>query len=546
MATGPTGGDDRANRPDGPVVGRALAAVVVAGVIVAAVGVVLSAGGQPPNRASPVPSAAATGTPPAPASAAASASGTASPSASPSADSSPASSLPTTALGREVVVSERSSPFGSCAVGGPGTVTTNSEVEPFVAVDPTDPAHVAVAWQQDRWSNGGARGIVVATSGASIGSWTRSEPAFSACAASTGDLTTRVSDPWIAISPDGVAYLTGLSVTQPALTRVTVSRSVDRGRTWSLPTVVAESRSPSQFNDKESVTADPGRPGHAYLVWDQGGDAENASNEEARGRGSVLLSTTTDGGAHWSAARTIATQDGTPVGNVLGVLPNGTLVDVFVLAPSSARTPAREVAIASTDGGRTWSTPVTIARLEGRNVVGAQPPGIRGGGGLPDVAVDNRSGRVEAVWTDTQDGRPAVIRSTSADGVAWSLPVAIPRPLATAVFMPSIEVTPAGVLGVEYTDLRAATPSRPFLADRFLATSSDGGATWRERRLTESFDFATAPDAGGRFLGDYAGLATAGEQFVSAFARTTGDPADPTELVVRIDPADEPAAIVVP
>ena len=36
----------------------------------------------------------------------------------------------------------------------------NSEVEPQVAIDPTDPSHLVGAWQQDRWSNGGAHGLV--------------------------------------------------------------------------------------------------------------------------------------------------------------------------------------------------------------------------------------------------------------------------------------------------------------------------------------------------------------------------------------------------
>jgi len=35
-------------------------------------------------------------------------------------------------------------------------------VEPSVAVDPTDPMHLIGAWQQDRWSNGAANGIVSA------------------------------------------------------------------------------------------------------------------------------------------------------------------------------------------------------------------------------------------------------------------------------------------------------------------------------------------------------------------------------------------------
>src|SRR5262245_8387120 len=46
--------------------------------------------------------------------------------------------------------------------GQRGTVYLNSEVEPQIAVDPTNLNHVVAVWQQDRWSNGGARGVVPA------------------------------------------------------------------------------------------------------------------------------------------------------------------------------------------------------------------------------------------------------------------------------------------------------------------------------------------------------------------------------------------------
>ena len=43
---------------------------------------------------------------------------------------------------------------------GGGTFFPNAEVEPSFAVDPSDGAHLIGAWQQDRYSNGGARSIL--------------------------------------------------------------------------------------------------------------------------------------------------------------------------------------------------------------------------------------------------------------------------------------------------------------------------------------------------------------------------------------------------
>ncbi len=254
----------------------------------------------------------------------------------------------------------------------------------------------------------------------------------------------------------------------------------------------------------------------------------------------MVFASTRDAGAHWSAARTIATLDGTPVGNVIVVTPDATLLDVFVLAPRDQQALPREMALRSTDGGATWSEPITVAQLASRGVIGAQAPGIRGGGGLPAPAVDPTTGDVFVTWTDAVDGVPALQVTSSADGGrTWAVPTSVPRPRSAPVFLPSIAVTAHGTVGVEYTDLRAATAADSTLADRFLATSTDHGKAWAERRLTSTFDFGTAPNASARFLGDYSGLAVSGERFVSIYSVTTGSGADPTSLVVRVDPADE-------
>src|SRR6185295_18520187 len=56
------------------------------------------------------------------------------------------------------------SPFAGCTAdvtaGNTGTNYPNSEIEPWVAVNPTDPDNIVAGWQQDRWDNGGSRGLV--------------------------------------------------------------------------------------------------------------------------------------------------------------------------------------------------------------------------------------------------------------------------------------------------------------------------------------------------------------------------------------------------
>ena len=56
------------------------------------------------------------------------------------------------------------SPFANCTIGASGApnevLYVNAEVEPWVAVNPTNPKNIIGVFQQDRWSNGGAHGLV--------------------------------------------------------------------------------------------------------------------------------------------------------------------------------------------------------------------------------------------------------------------------------------------------------------------------------------------------------------------------------------------------
>ena len=95
--------------------------------------------------------------------------------------------------------------------------------------------------------------------------------------------------------------------------------------------------------------------------------------------------------------------------------------------------------------------------------------------------------------------------------------------------MPAIEVGPDGQLVVTYYDFRN-DKNKGELTDYWAvfcdpdAKDCRKGASWgNELRLTErSFDMLDAPVAGGHFLGDYMGLARAGEAVYPAFGIATG------------------------
>ncbi|HYZ79022.1 MAG TPA: sialidase family protein, partial [Gaiellaceae bacterium] len=162
-------------------------------------------------------------------------------------------------------VASKPSPFPPGCEGVPqsGTLYENAEVEPRVAVDPADPAHIVGVFQQDRWSNGGAHGLVTSTSFDGGATWTESWPHFSICAGGTvangGDFQ-RSSDPWDSFSPNGVVHQISLSFNDTnADNAILASRSTDGGLTWSEPATLFRENtgSGSLFVDKEAITADP-------------------------------------------------------------------------------------------------------------------------------------------------------------------------------------------------------------------------------------------------------------------------------------------------
>ena len=180
------------------------------------------------------------------------------------------------------------SPYASCLnAGEPGTSFINAEVEPYVAVNPANPQNIIGVWQQDRWNNGGAHGLVAGFSSNGGSTWGETTLPFSVCAPNaildpfTGAPYERASDPWVSIGPDGTAYAVALEATNNTITGnndtgIATVTSSDGGQTWGNQRLVKSDKGTSPvfeftqfFNDKESITADPIHAGTAYVVWDR-------------------------------------------------------------------------------------------------------------------------------------------------------------------------------------------------------------------------------------------------------------------------------------
>ncbi|HEY5840795.1 MAG TPA: sialidase family protein [Mycobacterium sp.] len=465
------------------------------------------------------------------------------------------------------------SPFtATCGTSEPGILFPDSEVEPYVDVNPDLPENIVGVWQQDRWSNGGSRGNVAGVSMDGGASWQVVPlPGVTQC---TGGPFVRASDPWVSFSPDGTVYAMSLAFNnQPPPGRpggfganaMLVNRSTDGGLTWGPPTTLAFDDNPRLLNDKNTLTADPNDADFVYAVWDRlsvpNGTVINPENVIGLGfKGPVRFTRTTNGGQSWEPVRTIydPAANNQTIGNQIVVQPDGTVVDFFneILnfknSDGGGKFEFNLALLTSEDNGATWSKkPVRAQKIQS---LGAVTPdtgaAIRDAAILFDVAV-GPNGNLYAVWQDTrftggQFDTVALSRSTDG-GATWSAPIQVSKTpsgagLRSQAFLPSVEVNTAGVVAVSYYDFRNDVPGTPAdeLADHFVVTCTascaQAASFAAEVRVTDtSFDYLDAPQARGLFLGDYEGLGTDGTDFFPFFSAThTGDAA--SVFVRRVGP----------
>lgn len=448
--------------------------------------------------------------------------------------------------------------------GQSGTIYLNAEVEPRIAADPNNSLHLVGIWQQDRWSNGGSRGIVAGVTTDGGKTWTKVP--LPGVTVNEGGTYKRASDPWISIGKDGAVYAVSLVLTDTvsAVTDgIVVSKSTDGGFTWANPVPVILNSNSGFFNDKESITADPTAPNNVYVTWDR----LNSGGDPNQGYGPALFSRSTDGGLTFSTP-TVAYDPGPnaqTLSNQIVVLPNGTLIDVFVHFNFGAGTTDIQI-VRSTDKGTTWSAPIEVSNLQ---EIGVSDPetgaGVRAGDDIPDIGVDPRYGNVYVTW---QDGRFSggthadIAFAASFDGgQTWGAPVKAnktPTGLLNGneqAFTASLAVAPNGTVAVTYYDFRNNTPAPGLLTDYFLVFANPRHTGWTfadEKRISAtSFDLELAANAGGLFLGDYEGVVAGGIKGANAFTAfyaatvSTGDPSsifarDP----VAIGPSEAAAELI--
>jgi hypothetical protein len=455
----------------------------------------------------------------------------------------------------------------SCTAGASADFESaydNREVEAQVAVNPTNPNQIFGVAQQDRWPDGGARGLTSWQSINGGASWTtEGDVPWAACQGGPSRFG-RVTDPWVSYDKGGNLYFIGQPIDSAtlALSAVSVATWNRSTSAWGAPTILQEDGgSRNVFNDKVSITGDPTRAGYAYATWIRGDyppgqkQSPTADLHSFAYRGQPMISRTTNAGQTWSTPVPMRKSNSYFQGNQIAVGPDGTLYNVTAALFTGAGIQPNDQGVymgvmRSTDGGLHWSAPVQIAPIRTAQLfVPDDHFPIRAEDYLPDIAIDPTNGAIYVVWSDglgTPIDRVVMAKSTDG-GRQWTGPTVVSAggPNVQA-YNHAIEVTANGTVVLAYYDDRNnVLGDHVATTDIWLRHSHNGGASWEpEQHLHGPFDHYLAPisyfapgDPRGLFLGDYIGLeTTSGNSVIAFFTSTISDGADVHSIALSHGP----------
>src|SRR3954452_15534058 len=404
-------------------------------------------------------------------------------------------------------------PFTQATCKASTTTNHHTEVEPDTFANGST---VVAAFQVGRIYDGGACAIGFATSTNNGSSWTSGLlPGITRYAG--GGRNDRATDASVAYDArHGVWLVSSLTLLEAGGVHgnaVVTSRSTD-GLTWGNPFTTVTGGDLDKNWIVCDNTASSSFYGHCYTQWDDHGNGNR-----------LQMSTSTDGGQHWSAP---ATNNTGVIGGQPVVRPDGT-----VIVPIANANETAIGAFNSTNGGTSWSAVTTIATIRHHTVAGSLREGA-----LPSAEIDG-AGTVYVAWTDCRFRRSCktndivVSHSLNAAGTSWSAVSRVPIDGTNSGidhFIPGLGVNKAtsgstAQLGLTYYFYPSGNTQ---LSVGFIS-STNAGSSWSAPQTIASGmpTTWTATTSQGRMVGDYISTSYGSDNlahgvFGAASAPTTG------------------------
>jgi hypothetical protein len=424
-----------------------------------------------------------------------------------------------------------SDPFTQATCAASTLTNHHANVEPDTF---SSGSTIVSAFQVGRVYDGGACAIGFATSTNNGASWTNGLlPGITKW--SGAGPNDRATDPAVAYDArHNVWLVSSLTLVEAGgLTgnAVVTSRSTDGGLTWGNPVTTATAGAGDL--DKNWIVCDntASSPfyGNCYTQWDD------------HGAGNLLkMSTSTDGGLTWGAAKT----------NNTGVIGGQPVVrpDGIVVVPIANANETAIGAFNSTNGGASWSAVTTISTIRHHGVAGSLREGP-----LPSAEIDN-AGTVYVAWTDCRFRRACktndivLSHSLNSTGTSWSAVSRVPIDGTNSNidhFIPGLAVNKStsgasAQLGLTYYFY----PPRSTSLGVGFVSSANGGSTWSAPTTVASGmpSTWTATTSQGRMVGDYISTSFGSDNLAHGVFATASAPTSGTSCSQVLDNCGEPMA----
>ncbi len=407
---------------------------------------------------------------------------------------------------------------------------TAPQNEPSVRISRKNPNRVVAAWRDFRIGyNPAVRRVGYSYSTDAGATWSASLLIDSTL---LGGALLRNSDASVTVDTAGNFYITTIGLNNSNGNAVlAIYKSTDGGMTFPTGQVLAS----GQGEDKEMVTTDltPGSPyrNNIYISWSR---LNNAAD--------IRVIRSTNAGVTWLAPVTVGTAGTNGQGSDVAVGANGELYVIWTNYNN-------QYFSKSTDGGATFTSPVSIANGPSANI----PWGQTGNVTFPCIATDvsggPRNGYIYVTWCDGRNDGGDIFMTRSTDhGATWSTALRVNNDAignGKIQAWPWIAVNDSGKIAITFFDTRN-TPNNTTI-EAWLARSNDGGLTFTNEVLSTAQSPTNTPNTDVRY-GDYIGIDFWGNKIVPVWTdeRAGGFDMEIYTAVIDITTGIQPVAGNVP
>ncbi|HJT57216.1 MAG TPA: sialidase family protein [Ktedonobacteraceae bacterium] len=339
-------------------------------------------------------------------------------------------------------------------------------------------------------------------------------------------------DPTVGYDLNGNSYIGGIDEGTPDGSDIIFQKSSNNGQTWSAPAPAVKPIL-GGLTDKDwmQIDVNPSSP-HANAIYFSVTQFNGPENADA-----ISVSHSDDGGSTWKTVQVDTVQNLPNLDQFsdLAIGKDGTVYVSWMRCLTSGSagdcggTKVNELVSKSTDGGNTWSSPVTIAQVQlapdscGCAYYGNVPNTRERVSNIPAIDIDNSNGshkgNLYATFYNYTGSQMQVEVATSTNGgSSWAAPVRVTT-AAHDEFFPWLTVSATGIVGVTWNDRRNDPSNLSY--EEFGTLSNNGGSSFGTNYQIASQPSNPNNDGfGGSFIGDYTGNYWNGKKLYAVWTDT--------------------------